>query len=166
MGSDNKLYTAPAFGGSWKWTGPLAGSCCVKDVIQLQDGTFVGVGSADNSLYGTSSIKEPVVWAGIQNPGCSKCIVQLLDGTFACIGCDNQIYVKPTLTGVWQATTPGGSADGTMKGYQFVYLTQFPDGTFAGVGPNNLLYTTPTINPTAWTQVGNTVNVKCVSWYK
>ena len=146
---------------------PIRGSASVQDITQLQDGTFVGVGTTDNQLYTTPNITSPIKWTGpLAYSGCLKCFIQLLDGTFAGIGCDNQIWVKPTLAIGWQGTTPGGSADGKVKGYQWVYMTQFPDGTFAGVGTDNLLYTTPTINPTAWTQVGNTVNVRSVSWYR
>ena len=167
VGIDNMLYTSPSITSSpWKWTGPIPGSCCVRDITQLQDGTFVGVG-ADNSLYTTPTIQGTFTWsAALANSGCAKCFIQLLDGSFACIGCgDNQIYIKPTLTSPWTITT-GGSADGKMNSYYFIYLTQFPDGTFAGVGPDNLLYTTPTINPVSWTVVGGTTGVKSVSWYR
>jgi hypothetical protein len=54
----NKIFTAPAINEDWV---EVPNSCCIIDLYQLNNGTFVGIGPDNNGLYITSDLNK-VAW--------------------------------------------------------------------------------------------------------
>jgi hypothetical protein len=147
------------------WTGPTLefpswkklGGCCVNDIEELQDGSFVGVGT-NNFTYTTASLTN-IAWTGpIANGGLLICMKQLLDGSFLGVGTDNKLYTKAKLLDTWNYI-PDSCC--------FIYITQFPDGSFLGVGTDNNALYSPTLSKPAndWKKLSNVHGILTITPY-
>ena len=107
---------------------PNSGS--VLTVVQLQDETFLGVGT-DNNLKIKDTIgsywKPPPVVGG-------KFIgaIQLNDGSFLGIGTDTQVYLSPSLESPWTLVPSSGA---------IIAITQLSNNVFVAIGTDYNIYT-------------------------
>ena len=160
---------------SWNW---IQDTCCVLRIIQLQDGTIVGIGT-DHNLYTKQNLTEP--WVDIGN-GPMIGITQLQDGTIVGVGVNNNLYTKTNLTAQWVSIGSGFSSSYLPPYYSTSFSTYFilevggisfqnyadigrgyiidiiqlKNGTIVGVGVDGFLYTkTSMTSPTDyWVFIG------------
>ncbi len=149
-GTDTKLYYMPAdFSQGWTQVGQ--NNCCVTSMAQMNDGSFLGVGT-DSYCYSKADINA--AWSQVSASCCVKSAIQLKDNTFLGVGMDNTLWTKAYLTAPWIQVGPNNCC--------VTSIIQLHDGTFLGVGTNNWLYTKPNITG-AWSQVGASNAVKSVT---
>ena len=128
----------------------------VKSVIQINDGTYLGIGF-DNNLYSKTNLSDS--WGGIINNSCCVLsIIQLNDGTFVCVGTDNNLWKKSTLTAVWNKITCPNSCC-------VISITKMLDGSIAGVGTNGLVYTKTDLSK-PWVLVDGQMTMSAIAQLK
>jgi len=119
-----------------KWIGPIANSCCVKNITQLKDGTILGIGM-DNKIWTKTKLTD--VW--LQSPidtCCVTSVTQLNDGTILGIGMNNMIWKKNSLSEYWSGPIQNSCC--------VINITQLKDGTILGIGMDNKIWTKKNIN--------------------
>jgi hypothetical protein len=108
-------------------------SISMKGVIQLSNGTYVGVGQ-DNNLYTKTVLTA--AWTGPVVYGLMS-VVQMNDGTLLGVGTDNMLYKSRNdiASGIpWNKITCPASCCVT-------FVSILNDGTIVCVGTNGLVYT-------------------------
>jgi hypothetical protein len=128
----------------------------MKSVIQISNGTYVGIGQ-DNNLYTKTAL------SGIWNPPTVlgiKSVIQINDGTFIGIGLDNSLMKSPNITSgkPWRKITCPQSCCVT-------FISILNDGTIVGIGTNGLVYTRNKLD-SPWVLVDGSMPMSSVTQLK
>jgi hypothetical protein len=128
----------------------------MKGVIQISNGTFVGIGQ-DNNIYTKTELTGN--WSGSQLNGFMS-ITQLNDGTFIGIGLDNTLLKSPDITsGIpWRKITCPQSCCVT-------FISTLNDGSIVGIGTNGLVYTRNKLD-SPWVLVDGSMPMSSVTQLK
>jgi hypothetical protein len=132
--SESARNTECGPGGTSKWIGdgqsglikPDPNTCCVLSIVQLNNGTLIGVGT-NNYLYKKEKLADN--WKQIKCPVscCVTSVSKLLDGyTIVAVGTDGYIYTR-------QEDKEWTLVDRSMK---MSATTQLKDGTILGLDQN------------------------------
>jgi hypothetical protein len=103
----------------------------MNKVIQLNDGTFVGL--SEYNLYTCANFSDNSMWEKQTTNDKIRSICQLNDGTFVVIKEDFLLYSKQSLT--------SDSVKISQITSQLLSITKNNDGTFLIVGKDNIIYT-------------------------
>jgi hypothetical protein len=137
------------------WSEPISGSCCIAGVAMGQDGTVVGIGMGNNTLWTRASLNS--AWEHTSSAGewvSSICIAP--DGSIFGVGSDTNVYKKNSYKNLLdQQWSNLGSC--CVKA-----VTIAPDGTFIGVGMDNNLYSKPSYKDLSVDWSGPYENSCCV----
>lgn len=95
IGLDGTLHFSPRLPVGWTILPMAQGSAVVENVVQLTDGTFVGTGMGNNTLYRRGSLSAP--WQVVATQRNFTAINQANDGTLL-ICADQQLFTAASLT--------------------------------------------------------------------
>jgi hypothetical protein len=129
----------------------------VKGVIQLSNGTYVGVG-IDNNLYTKTSLTDS--WYGPVVYGLMS-VIQLNDGTLIGVGLNNTLLKSNNdiASGIpWREITCPQSCCVT-------FVSKLTNGTIIGIGTNGLVYTRDQLD-SPWVLVDDTMTMSSVTQLK
>ena len=128
----------------------------MKGVIQLSNGTYIGIGQ-DGAVRRKTSLTA--AWSSPQVYGLIS-ITQLNDGTLIAVGLDNNLYksrdVSPDVS--WRKITCPQSCCVT-------FISTLNDGSIVGVGTNGYIYTRKTID-SIWVLVDSSMQMSSVTQLK
>jgi hypothetical protein len=128
----------------------------MKGVIQLLNGTYVGIGK-DNNVYTKTALTGN--WSGAQLNGYMS-ITQLNDGTLIGIGLDNTLLKSRDITPgkPWRKITCPQSCCVT-------FVSTLNDGSIVGIGTNGLVYTRNKLD-SPWVLVDGSMPMSSVTQLK
>lgn len=128
----------------------------MKGVIQMSNGTYVGVGQ-DNNLYTKTALTGN--WNGPTVLGL-KSVIQMNDGTFIGVGLNNTLLKSPDVTSSkpWKEITCPQSCCVT-------FISTLNDGSIVGIGTNGLVYTRNKLD-SPWVLVDGSMQMSSVTQLK
>lgn len=131
-------------------------SILMKGVIQISNGTYVGIGQ-DNNIYTKTELTGN--WTGPHVYGLLS-VIQINDGTFIGVGLNNNLMKSGDLNSGhnWKQITCPQSCCVT-------FISTLNDGSIVGIGTNGLVYTRKTTD-SPWVLVDGSMQMSSVTQLK
>jgi phospholipase C len=141
VGMNGHLYNRDTLYGLWR-PANTSQNVLLRDVIELQNQSFLGVGT-DYTLY-TCNSSALADWTQVPNSGSVIGVAQIQNGSFIGVGSsDNEIYTRSSINAEWLPVPNSGS---------MMAVTQLMDGTYLGVNTDHALCTSSGLG-SAWAPV-------------
>lgn len=142
------------------WQGPIPTSCCNIGVAQGQDGTLIGVGTYDHTLWSNYTTDVNSGHYQTASPG------EWIANSGVAIAPDGSIFVVGSTSTIWKKNSYKNLTSQQWQGMGSCCvkaITIAPDGTFIGVGTDNQLYTKANYQDlsTPWQGPYNSQNSSC-----